>query len=126
MDYTIKSAYNEQEQRLDVTLTGEVDIFNSADLKKALTELLAEREGHLYLHCEKLDYIDSTALGALVAVMKTVKSNNREMHLVNVKPNLMKLFRITSLDQVFVIEEGGGNAAGPDKALATEKEDGDA
>jgi anti-sigma B factor antagonist len=111
MDYNIKSTYNEKEQRHDVTLTGEVDIFNSADLKKTLTELLKQHDGNLYLHCEKLDYIDSTALGALVAVMKTVKSNNREMHLVGVKPNLMKLFRITNLDTVFIMDEGGGEDA---------------
>jgi anti-sigma B factor antagonist len=111
MDYAITSAYNEREQRLDVTLTGEVDIFNSADLKKSLTELLAKHDAHLYLHCAKLSYIDSTALGALVAVMKTVKSNGREMHLVAVKPNLLKLFRITNLDTVFIMDEGGGEDA---------------
>jgi anti-sigma B factor antagonist len=111
MDYKLKSHFDEQEQRLHVTLTGEVDIFNSAELKKTLTELLSKHDGHLYLHCDMLDYIDSTALGALVAVMKTVKSNNREMHLVNVKPNLMKLFRITNLDTVFIMDEGGGEDA---------------
>jgi anti-sigma B factor antagonist len=111
MDYVITSAYDEREQRLDVTLTGEVDIFNSAELKKNLTELLAKHDAHLYLHCEKLSYIDSTALGALVAVMKTVKSNGREMHLVAVKPNLLKLFRITNLDTVFIMDEGGGEDA---------------
>ncbi len=111
MDYTITSAFNEQKQRLDVTLTGEVDIFNSAELKKSLTDLLARHDAHLYLHCEKLNYLDSTALGALVAVMKTVKSNGKEMHLVGVKSNLLKLFRITNLDTVFIMDEGGGEDA---------------
>lgn len=106
MDYTM----DEANERWDVTLTGEVDIFNSAELKTRLTELLTERAFHLYLHCKNLEYIDSTALGALVGVMKTVKSNGREMHLLSVKPNLMKLFRITNLDKVFVIEGGGTHA----------------
>ncbi len=111
MDYELKSAYSEQDNRWNVTLTGEVDIFNSAELKKTLTDLLAQQDGHLYLFCEQLNYIDSTALGALVAVMKTVKTGGREMHLVGIKPNLMKLFRITNLDTVFIMDavtEGGG------------------
>lgn len=103
MDYT----FDEQNERWNVTLTGEIDIFNSAKLKTQLTELLTERNAHLYLHCKLLEYIDSTALGALVGVMKTVKGIGREMHMVSVKPNLLKLFRITNLDKVFVIEEGG-------------------
>ncbi len=107
MDYELRSVYDEREQRWDVTISGEVDIFNSTGLKKKLTGLLEEHDGHLYLHCQGLEYIDSTALGALVAVMKTVKSNEREMHLVAIKPHLMKLFRITNLDTVFIMDEGG-------------------
>ena len=110
MDFQMSSVYNEGNERWDVKLSGEIDIFNSAKLKKMLTELLDKHDAHLYLYCESLEYIDSTALGALVGVMKTVKSNNREMHLISVKPNLMKLFRITNLDKVFVIEEGAQDA----------------
>jgi anti-anti-sigma regulatory factor len=33
------------------------------------------------------------------------------MHLVGVKPNLLKLFRITNLDTVFIMDEGGGEDA---------------
>lgn len=106
MDYTL----DEQKERWNVNLSGEIDIFNSPQLKMRLTELLTEKDAHLFLYCKHLEYIDSTGLGALVGVMKTVKSNGREMHLVSVKPNLMKLFRITNLDKVFVIEEGESHA----------------
>jgi len=110
MDYQMDCVLDEENERWDVTLSGEIDIFNSADLKTRITELLQKRDAHLYLHCKNLEYIDSTALGALVGVMKTVKSNGREMHLTAVKPNLLKLFRITNLDKVFVIEGSGGDA----------------
>jgi anti-sigma B factor antagonist len=110
MDFQMDSKLDEKNERWNVTLSGEIDIFNSAKLKTELSELLAKKDAELYLNCKALEYIDSTALGALVGVMKTVKSNGREMHLVSVKPNLMKLFRITNLDQVFVIEGGGEDA----------------
>jgi anti-sigma B factor antagonist len=110
MDYgkvKLEPVYNEAGNRWDVEVSGEVDIFNSADFKKSLTDLLTEHSGHLYLRCKNLEYIDSTALGALVGVMKTVKTAGNEIHLVDVKSNLMKLFKITNLDTVFVMDEGG-------------------
>ena len=110
MDFQMECAHDEPNGRWDVTLSGEIDIFNSADLKKQLTELLQEKPADLYLHCKHLEYIDSTALGALVGVMKNVRDNNREMHLKDVKPNLCKLFRITNLDKVFIIEGSGPDA----------------
>jgi anti-sigma B factor antagonist len=102
--------YDEQNNRWNVTLAGEIDIFNSANLKTQVNALLEQRGANLHIDCSQLEYIDSTALGALVGVMKTVKSKGCEMHLNAVKPGLMKLFRITNLDQVFVIEEGDADA----------------
>ena len=106
MDFQLTHNLDGLNERWDVTLSGEVDIFNSTELKTQLTDLLTQQDAHLYLHCKNLEFIDSTALGALVGVMKTVKSNGREMHMVDLKPNIMKLFRITSLDKVFILEEG--------------------
>ena len=106
MDFLMEQMFNEQESRWDVTLSGEIDVFNSPELKAKLAELLEERDADLYLHCARLDYIDSTALGVLVGIMKIIKNNNRAMRLLAVKPSLMKLFRITNLDKVFEIEGG--------------------
>jgi anti-sigma B factor antagonist len=107
MDFKTEYTLDEQNLRWNVTLKGEIDIFNSAELKKNLNDLLKERDADLYLHCKDLEFIDSTALGALVGVMKTVKDNGREMHLVSLRPNIKKLFRITNLDSVFIMEEAG-------------------
>ena len=110
MDFQLTHDYDSQNERWNVTLTGEFDIFNSANLKTELNELLEKQSADLFIDCQHLDYIDSTALGALVGVMKTVKAGGHEMHLKSVKPNLMKLFRITHLDKVFIIEESGKDA----------------
>ena len=89
-----------------VTLSGEIDIYNSMDLKTKLTQLMEEHAADVYLNCKGLEYIDSTGLGALVGALKHIKSRDKEMHLSNVKANVLKLFRITNLDKVFIIEEG--------------------
>jgi anti-sigma B factor antagonist len=88
-----------------VTLSGEIDIFSSNELKTQLTGLFNQNSVHLYLYCRNLEFIDSTALGALVGVMKIVSKNGREMHIIGLRPGIKKLFRITNLDKIFILEE---------------------
>ena len=104
MDYALDSVFDQDKKCWAVTIFGEVDIFNSAEMKKSLTELINQKNTDMVLDCKYLDYIDSTALGALVGVLKNVKSYGGSIYLRNVKPSLCKLFRITNLDKVFLIE----------------------
>jgi anti-sigma B factor antagonist len=106
MDFILESAFDEDRRCWRTALTGEVDIFNSADMKARLLELIARQPADLLIDCRNLEYIDSTALGALVAVLKNVKSNGHEVRLTHVRQNLAKLFKITSLDKVFILEGG--------------------
>ena len=88
-----------------VSLAGEIDIFNSSEMKNQLGQLMEEQSADVHVDCKNLEYIDSTGLGALVAVLKNVKSQGKEMSLFEVKPNILKLFRITNLDKVFIIRD---------------------
>jgi anti-sigma B factor antagonist len=104
MDYAMDAVFDQDNKCWAVSITGEVDIFNSSEMKKSLTELINQKNTDVVLDCKYLDYIDSTALGALVGVLKNVRSYGGSMYLRNVKPSLSKLFRITNLDKVFVME----------------------
>ncbi|MDR1639136.1 MAG: STAS domain-containing protein [Clostridiales bacterium] len=104
MDYVLDSAFDQENKCWSVSIVGEVDIFNSQDMKKSLTDLIKQKNTDMVLDCKYLDYIDSTALGALVGVLKNVKSYGGSIKLRNVKPSLSKLFKITNLDKVFIME----------------------
>ena len=104
MDYALDSVFDQEKKRWSVSIVGEVDIFNSAEMKKSLTELINQKNTDIMLDCKYLDYIDSTALGALVGVLKNVKSYGGSIFLCNVKPSISKLFKITNLDKVFIME----------------------
>jgi anti-sigma B factor antagonist len=107
MDFILESVFDEQKDHWLITLSGEIDIFNSNDMKTRIAALLDEKGADIFIDCKGLDYIDSTGLGALVGVLKNVKALGKEMHLMSVKTNILKLFRITNLDKVLVIEKGG-------------------
>lgn len=104
MDYSIESMFSEDKHCWEVTISGEVDIFNSQDLKSTLVSLVSETKGNIEINCAGISYMDSTALGALVGALKSVKAAGHEIILQNVKPNLLKIFKITNLDKVFIIE----------------------
>jgi len=109
VDFRIENLFDEKRNCWKVTLFGEIDIFNSADVKEKLNGLVEQKSVDMHVNCKQLTYIDSTGLGALVGVLKRLKGENREMHLNNVRPNISKLFRITNLNKVFIIDEDGEN-----------------
>ncbi len=104
MDYILEHSFDDAKNCWIVNISGEIDIFNSSQMKLSLLELVNEKNVDVYINCRDLLYIDSTALGALVAVLKNVKVYEGEIHLINVKPSVAKIFRITNLDKVFMIE----------------------
>jgi len=104
MDYGISHEYNEDNKTWDIKLSGEFDIFNSVNLKTELNDLVGQKSVDLVIDCASLDYMDSTAIGSLVAVLKNVKTYGGKIVLKELKPNLLKLFKITSLNNIFEIE----------------------
>lgn len=96
--------YNEQSDQWDVNLYGEVDIYNADSLKSELHALIEERKADIVLDCTSLKYIDSTGLGVLVSALKRVKEAERTIRIKSLKPHIAKIFLLTGLDKIFVIE----------------------
>ncbi|MDR1531022.1 MAG: STAS domain-containing protein [Clostridiales bacterium] len=104
MNFILESSYDEEHKRWNAVISGEVDIFESDAMKNTLLQLVLDKQGDLFIDCRGLEYIDSTALGALVAVNRNVAAAGYSVHLLNIRPNLAKLFKITNLDHVFILE----------------------
>jgi anti-sigma B factor antagonist len=60
------------------------------------------------LDLAQVDFLDSSGLGAVVAVMK-VLGPTRKLELAGLTPTVEKVFRLTRMDQVFTI-----HASAPD------------
>lgn len=87
-----------------VFLDGEVDIYTAHNLKRKLYEIIDQTQQDVRINCAKLNYIDSTGLGILVGALKKAKSYGKDIHIVDLKDNIKKLFLITGLDKLFIIE----------------------
>lgn len=96
--------YDENNNRWDVNLYGEVDIYNADSLKNELQSLIVEKSADIVLDCTNLKYIDSTGLGVLVNALKKVEETKNSIRIINLKPYIAKIFTLTGLDKIFVIE----------------------
>lgn len=104
MDFELTHRFNESKQQWDIRINGEIDIYNSSKLKETLSGLIEQHKADICIYCSELEYIDSTGLGALVSILKKVKQYQKNIHLVDIKPNIYKIFKITGLNKVFIIE----------------------
>lgn len=87
-----------------VSLAGEIDIYTAQMLKEKLYGIVDENHLDLRIECKGLNYIDSTGLGIFVGALKKTKLNGKNIYLENLKENIRKLFIITGLDKLFIIE----------------------
>ena len=94
-----------QDSIIEIKPIGEVDIYTSPELKNQIFSLIEERNTSIISDGESLEYIDSTGLGVLMSIYKKMQENSLNLEIINLKPNIYKLFDITGLNKVFNIRE---------------------
>ncbi|CAN5888764.1 hypothetical protein BH23PLA1_BH23PLA1_06970 [soil metagenome] len=92
-----------------VTVVSFVDpkIVNEVDIQEVGDQLysLVEDQGHiqLLLNFGNVQYLSSAALGKLIQLKKKVGTIKGTLKLCCIHPDLLEVFKITRLDQVFPI-----------------------
>ena len=82
---------------------GEVDVYTAPRLRERLIELVESGAHDVVVDLGRVDFLDSTGLGVLVGALKRLRAVGGTFSLVCSKEPLLKIFRITALDQVFPI-----------------------
>ncbi|HEX5741617.1 MAG TPA: STAS domain-containing protein [Pilimelia sp.] len=80
---------------------GEVDVYTAPRLREELLALIDAGTRKIVVDLGRVDFLDSTGLGVLVGAMKKLRGVEGTFGLVCTKEPLLKIFRITALDQVF-------------------------
>lgn len=92
-------------EKLVIDLIGDLDVYTSGEIKDDLLARLERDPKDIYLNCEKLEYMDSTGLGVLIAMYNSVKNKEAKIYIRDLKPNVKKIFEITQMDKVFHIKD---------------------
>jgi anti-sigma B factor antagonist len=83
-----------------------IDRFNaliSEPVKEDLKSLFNKPDTKLILNLEGIRFIDSSGFGVFLSILKTANNNHGQFKLCNIEPEVMELFRLLQLHNVFEI-----------------------
>ncbi len=94
------------ESGVNITVHGEIDVHTAPQLRDRLDEVVRQQEDRVVVHLDDVTFMDSTALGVLVGAHKAQCASGGTLELVCSERRLLRLLRITGLDEVLTIHDG--------------------
>lgn len=82
---------------------GEVDLYSSPQLRKAILTLTRKRAPHIVVDLAKVAYMDSSGVATLVEGLQQMKIYNGRFSLSGMRENVRQVFELTRLDTLFRI-----------------------
>lgn len=97
------------EWRAAIALHGELDIANAEGLRAELMGHLDAGRRVLRVDASGVDFMDSTAIGVLVAVNARCREEHGSLILTGLRRPLLRLLKIAGLDQVLLVDTAGSH-----------------
>jgi len=86
-----------------------VDAAVAIQFKGAVMDATKQAGSRVILDMSRVDFLDSSGLGAVVAIMKLLAPAT-QLELAGLTPIVAKVFRLTRMDQVFAIHSSAEEA----------------
>lgn len=80
-----------------------IDIYNAAEVKRILFEIIAQKHQSLIFDMKSVDFTDSSAVSVIVASQRESEEHGTSFALVNVPDNFIDILRLATLDEYFTI-----------------------
>ena len=106
-----------------VSVRGELDLSTTPALEEAIAGVAGPGGGghNVVVDLSDCTFIDSTALGALITAAKRIGELEAPLSLVITDKNVLKVFEVTGLDQMFPIHRTLDGALGAETAPVVEQ-----
>jgi anti-sigma B factor antagonist len=85
-----------------ISVEGDLDLSTAPQLKWMLVDSFEEGHDHLVVDLSLTGFMDSTALGVLVGVNRSLDSRGR-LAIVCTRASLLKIFELSGMDGAFAI-----------------------
>lgn len=92
--------------RAIIHLSGRVDLPNNNRLSDLLEQALVETS-RIDLNLKEVTFLDSVAIGTILACTRIARDRNGDIRLVKVKPQIFRTLKLLKLDRFFEIYEYG-------------------
>jgi anti-sigma B factor antagonist len=86
-----------------VQVRGELDMQTAPQLRESLQGLIEAGDRRIVLDLAEVSFMDSSALGAVVTVFRSLSDAGGHMALAAVQPGVRTVLHITSVDQVLAV-----------------------
>jgi len=90
-----------------IEVAGELDLHTSPALRDHVLGLIEQGSHRLAIDMSKVDFMDSSSLGALITCLKRLRESDGRLVLVGLQGSPMKVMTLTGLDRVFEFVESG-------------------
>jgi len=95
------------EWRAAIALHGELDVANAAELRAELNRHLDAHRRVIRVDAADVEFMDSTAVGELIAASERCAGDQGSLILTNVPPRVRRLLSISGLDRVLLVDTAG-------------------
>ena len=100
----MKTSIQQLENKICVTLEGELDTAAAAEVEKTLQPLYDSNGLDVDIDCSQLEYIASSGLRILISILKGAKANGSKVVLRNVNDDILSVFKLTGFINLFEFE----------------------
>jgi anti-anti-sigma factor len=83
--------------------SGIIDENKINELRQEIKELVEQTINWILIDFKKVTFMDSAGLGGLVLILKTVRSAEGRLFIMEINEQIKMLFELTNMDQVFEI-----------------------
>jgi len=97
---------------LITVLEERIDAHNSSELKSAILQSIGHGQPQIVVQLEKVRFIDSSGLGALLSGYKHAAAQGGKLVLTNIQQQVLSMFELTRLNRVFEIYHDVDEALG--------------
>lgn len=87
--------------RATVRVTGELDIATADQAYAYLRDVVDNQAGPVTMNLAELTFCDAAGLGVLARVAGYAKRSGRSLKLTAARPSLLRIMRITGMDEAF-------------------------
>ena len=84
-------------------IDGEVDMFSSPEVRKAIMEVVKKQIPKLVIDLQQVHYMDSSGVATLIEGLQLCQRYDGSLRLASLRDNVREVFELTKLDKIFQI-----------------------
>ena len=93
---------NKQNDASILRIEGELDALSVVDLRPTISKMREEHPSHVIVDLSHLRLIDSSGVGAIVAMFKAVRANGGTLVVSGARDQPLAILRLLHLDRVLI------------------------